>query len=81
MSDMQRSVEVRALAVEAWERAKAEGTPCAVVAGLFRVCTRSLRRWAERARGGEVGTRRRGRPRQVFDRFIRQGVIAMLKPP
>jgi hypothetical protein len=78
VSDVQRSAEVRALAVVAWAQAKADGTPCAVVADLFRVCTRSLRRWAERARGGEEKARRRGRPRQVFDRFIRQGVIAML---
>jgi len=78
VSDGQRSAEVRALAVTAWVQAKAEGTPCAVVAALFHVCTRSLRRWAERARRGEKRARRRGRPQRVLDRLIRQGVIAML---
>ena len=78
MSDMQRSVEVRALAVRAWVQAKVEGTPCAVVAALFAASTRSLRRWAERARGGEQQARRRGRPKKVVGRLIRQGVISML---
>lgn len=78
MSQAVRSAEVRALALLAWEQAKAEGRPCAQVAALFRVATRTIRNWARDAAQGRPGPGTRGRPKTPITRSIRQGVIAML---
>ncbi|MDX1648689.1 MAG: transposase family protein [Myxococcota bacterium] len=78
MSAVVHTAGQRALVLEAWAQARAEGRPCAGVAALFRVATGTIRRWARQARSGVRGPRRRGRPRRAIARAIRQGVIAML---
>jgi len=77
VSNQARSEEVRALALSAWVRAKAQGVACVQVAASFEVSPRTLRRWAKEAGEGKCMATPRGRRTRLPRRSLRQGVIAL----